>query len=98
MKKHEEVAGTIPALTAVWKKPNTVQKLLENNKTFIQYLTHYKQLLAEADAKRQALEEKFSELQAGAKPLPASLPESAPGEIPSLPPLTMPPASKKRQC
>ena len=97
MKKHEEVAGAIPTLTSrLEEAEHTVQKLLENNKTFIQYLTHYKKLMAEADAKRQDLEAKVAQLQAG-KPspvseVPAPEKELSPGEIPSLPPLEMPPS------
>lgn len=95
MKKHEEVAQAIPQLTArLEESEHTVQKLLDNNKTFIQYLTHYKKLIAEAALKQEAMEAKIAALQKGGAVLgeaPAPVdPESAPGDIPSLPPLDSP--------
>ena len=91
-KKIEDMSQEIPSLlNRLEQSEHTIQKLVENNKTAVQYLTHFKKMLAEEQARNQALEEKVSKLQKqdegalmeSARPLGAVLPEA----IPSLPPL-----------
>lgn len=82
--KFETLSQEIPALVGrIEELEHKNQKLLDNNKTFVDYLTRFKEEMAALTKKNQELEEKIAHLSTQPK-------ESAPvkEEIPSLPPLT----------
>lgn len=100
--KVDDATHQIPSLIGRMEKAeHTAQKLLENNQTFIQYLTQFKKTLAEREETIKALQEKIQKLEAQAagaaseaeKPAEKKTEPKDPTaieDIPSLPPLDIP--------
>lgn len=89
--KVETLSQEIPTLVdRTEQAEHTSQKLLENNKTFVQYINHFQKKLEELEAENQLLKEQLASLQTAPQSL-SSLPkqevEAHPGEIPAPPPL-----------